>query len=58
MKSRLVPGAVDILAGLAVLVLFILTDAFIHVAADFREAVLVLSVLLSVRRASARMVGQ
>jgi thiol-disulfide isomerase/thioredoxin len=45
MKSRLVSGAADILAGLAVLVVFFLTDGFIHVAADFREAVLVLSVL-------------
>ncbi len=45
MKSRLVSGAADILAGLATLVVFVLTDGFIHVAADFREAVLVLSVL-------------
>jgi len=45
MKSRLVSGAADILAGLAALVVFFLTDGFIHVAADLREAVLVLSVL-------------
>lgn len=45
MKSRLMSGAADILAGLAVLVLFLFTDAFIHVAADLREAVLSLSVL-------------
>ena len=45
MRSRLVSGAADILAGLAALVVFVLTDGFIHVAADFREAVLVLSVL-------------
>ena len=38
-KSRIVSGAADILAGLA------LSDVFIHVAADFREALLVLSVL-------------
>ena len=45
MRSRLVSGTVDILAGLAALVVFVLTDGFIHVAADFREAVLVLAVL-------------
>src|SRR5258708_6518946 len=45
MKSRLVSGAADILAGLAALVVFFLADGFIHVAADLREAVLVLSVL-------------
>ncbi len=45
MKSRLVSGAADILAGIAVLLSFVLSDVFIHVAADFREAVLVLSVL-------------
>ncbi len=45
MKSRLVSGAADILSGLAVLVAFFLADGFIHVAADLREAVLVLSVL-------------
>ncbi len=45
MKNRLLSGAADILAGLAALAVFLLTDAFIHVAADFREAVLVLSVL-------------
>lgn len=43
--KRLVSGAADILAGLVPLVVFLLTDAFIHVAADFREAVLVLSAL-------------
>jgi hypothetical protein len=45
MKSRLASGAADILAGLAALVVFFLTDGFVHVAADFREAVLFLSVL-------------
>jgi thiol-disulfide isomerase/thioredoxin len=45
MKSGLVSGAADILAGLAALVVFFVTDGFIHVAADLREAVLVLSVL-------------
>ena len=45
MKSRLVSGAADILAGLVVLVSFVLTDAFTHVAADFRGCVLFLSVL-------------
>ena len=45
MKSRLLSGAADVLAGLAALLVFFLTDGFIHVASDFREAVLVLSVL-------------
>ena len=45
MKSRLVSGAADILAGLAVLAVLFLADGFVHVAADFREFVLVLSVL-------------
>ena len=45
MKSRLLSGAADVLAGLAALLVFFLADGFIHVAADFREAVLVLSVL-------------
>ncbi len=45
MKSKIVSGAVDVMAGLAVLVLFVVSDVFIHAAADFREAVLVLSVL-------------
>src|SRR5260370_40302014 len=43
MKSRRVSGAADILAGLAALVVFFLADGFIHVAADLRGAVLVLS---------------
>ncbi len=43
MKSRLVSGAVDILAGLATLVLFVAADGVLHVGADFREAVVVLA---------------
>ena len=45
MKSRLVSGAVDILAGLATLVLFVVADSVLHVGADFREAVGVLALL-------------
>jgi len=45
MKSRLLSGAVDILAGLATLVLFAAADSFLHVGADFREAVVVLALL-------------
>jgi thiol-disulfide isomerase/thioredoxin len=45
MRSTLVSGTVDILAGLAALVVFLLADGFIHVAADLRGAVLALSVL-------------
>lgn len=45
MKSRLVSGSADVLAGLASLVVFLVADGFIHVAADFRGAVLVLSAL-------------
>jgi thiol-disulfide isomerase/thioredoxin len=45
MRSRLLSGAVDILAGLATLVLFVAADGFLHVGADFREAVVVLALL-------------
>jgi len=45
MRSRLLSGAVDILAGLAALVLFVAADGFLHVGADFREAVVVLALL-------------
>jgi thiol-disulfide isomerase/thioredoxin len=45
MKSRLLSGAFDILAGLAALVLFVAADGFLHVGADFREAVVVLALL-------------
>jgi thiol-disulfide isomerase/thioredoxin len=45
MRRRLVSGAVDILAGLAALVLFVAADGFLHVGADFREAVFVLALL-------------
>ncbi len=45
MRSRLVSGAVDILAGLAALALFVAADNFLHVGADFREAVVVLALL-------------
>ena len=45
MRSRLISGAVDILAGLAALVLFVAADGFLHVGADFREAVAVLALL-------------
>jgi len=34
MRSRLVSGAADVLAGLAALVLFLVTDSFLHVGAD------------------------
>jgi thiol-disulfide isomerase/thioredoxin len=37
--------AFDILAGLATVVLFVAADGFLHVAADFREAVVVLALL-------------
>lgn len=45
MRSRLISGAADILAGLATLVLFVVTDGFLHVGADLREGVVVLSLL-------------
>lgn len=45
MRSRLVSGAADVLAGLAALVLFLVTDSFLHVGADLREGVVVLSLL-------------
>ena len=45
MTSRLVSSAADILAGLSALVLFVVTDSFLHVGADLREGVVVLSLL-------------
>jgi len=45
MRSRLASGTADILAGLASLVLFVVTDSFLHVGADLREGVVVLSLL-------------
>ncbi len=45
MRSRLISGTADILAGLAAFVLFVVADSFLHVAADLREAVVVLSLM-------------
>ena len=45
MRSRLLAGAIDILAGLAVLVCFVFLDAFTHVAADLRTALVILALL-------------
>ena len=45
MRSRLISGTADILAGLAALVLFVVADSFLHVAADLRVGVVVLSLL-------------
>src|ERR1700693_3273728 len=45
MRSRLISGTADILAGLAAFVLFAVADSFLHVAADLREAVIVLSLV-------------
>ena len=45
MRSRLISGTADILAGLAAFVLFVFADSFLHVAADLREAVVVLSLM-------------
>lgn len=45
MRSRLISGTADILAGLAALVLFVVADGFLHVGADLREGVVVLSLL-------------
>jgi thiol-disulfide isomerase/thioredoxin len=45
MRSRLISGTADILAGLAAFVLFVVADSFLHVAADLREAVIVLSLM-------------
>jgi len=45
MRSRLIAGAADILAGLAALVLFVVIDSFLHVGADLREGVVILSIL-------------
>ncbi|HYL72558.1 MAG TPA: TlpA disulfide reductase family protein [Bryobacteraceae bacterium] len=45
MRSRLVSGIADILAGLAAFVLFVVADSFLHVAADLREALVVLSLM-------------
>ena len=45
MRTRLISGAADILAGLAALILFLVTDSILHVGADFRQGVIVLSLL-------------
>jgi thiol-disulfide isomerase/thioredoxin len=45
MRSRLISGTADILAGLVAFVLFVVADSFLHVASDLREAVVVLSLL-------------
>ncbi len=45
MRSKLISGGVDVLAGLAVLVLFVIADSFFHVGADLREGVVVLALL-------------
>jgi thiol-disulfide isomerase/thioredoxin len=45
MRSWLISGTADILAGLAAFVLFVVADSFLHVAADLREAVVVLSLM-------------
>lgn len=45
MRVRIISVAADILTGLAVFFLFILGDAFIHVAADLRLCIVTLSVL-------------
>jgi thiol-disulfide isomerase/thioredoxin len=44
-RSRFISGTADILAGLAAFVLFVVADSFLHVAADLREAVVVLSLM-------------
>lgn len=45
MRGKVISVIADILAGLAVVVLFALGDAYLHVGADFRVAVVVLAVL-------------
>ncbi len=45
MRSRFISGGADIFTGLAALTLFVVADSIFHVAADFREGVIVLSLL-------------